>query len=123
MILRSMAGTDSSQPINFSQFEYNLEQKGFSKDQKGMLNLRLDLLKSFMDLSIIGSGAKAKQSDILQTKPGSLTIVDLTDPLIDAASACALFDICLGIFLEDRQVGRVFALDEAHKVGEILPNI
>ena len=63
---------------------------------------------------------KAKQDDIFQTNPGSLTIIDLTDSLIEAASACSLFDICLGIFLEDRQVSRVVALDEAHKVSEIL---
>lgn len=114
MILRELAGNDSSQPIDFPRFEYLLEQRGFSKDQKGMLNLRLDLLKSFMDLSKFKGKA---QEDVLQTDPGCLTIVDLTDPLIDAASACSLFDICLGIFLEGKQMGRVVALDEAHKVS------
>ena len=116
MILREMAGADSSQPVNFPMFEYHLEQRGFSKDQKGMLGLRLALLKSFMDFS--SSKGKVRENDILQTNPGSLTIIDLTDPLVDAASACSLFDICLGIFLEDGQVGRVIALDEAHKVSE-----
>lgn len=115
MILRELAGTDSSQPVDFPMFEYRLEQRGFSKDQKGMLNLRLDLLKSFMDLSKFKGNA---QEDVLQTNPGCLTIIDLTDPLIDAASACSLFDICLGIFLEGKQMGRVVALDEAHKVSE-----
>lgn len=32
-------------------------------------------------------------------------------------TACSLFNICLGLFLEqDASVGRVVALDEAHKV-------
>ena len=97
MILRSMDGTDSRQPVDFPRFEYLLEQKGFSKDQKAMLNLRLDLLKSFMDVSTGKAKALANQNDIFQTDPGSLTIIDLTDPLNDAASACSLFDICLGI--------------------------
>ena len=49
--------------------------------------------------------------------PGSLTIVDLSCPFVDDSAACALFTICLELFLESRgDVGRVIALDEAHKV-------
>ncbi|KAL2819657.1 hypothetical protein BDW59DRAFT_164985 [Aspergillus cavernicola] len=45
-----------------------------------------------------------------------LTVVDLSCPCISPETACSLFNICLGIFLEqDTDVGRVFALDEAHK--------
>ena len=56
--------------------------------------------------------------------PGSLTIVDLSCPFVDDSAACALFTICLELFLENRgDVGRVVALDEAHKVYQpiILP--
>ena len=50
-------------------------------------------------------------------EPGSLTIVDLSCPFVDDSAACALFTICLELFLENRgNVGRVLALDEAHKV-------
>jgi hypothetical protein len=49
-------------------------------------------------------------------KAGELTIVDLSCPCITAATACSLFKVCLELFLEqDPQIGRVVALDEAHK--------
>lgn len=42
--------------------------------------------------------------------------MDLSCPCITAVTACSLFTICLGLFLEqDLEVGRVVALDEAHK--------
>jgi len=40
----------------------------------------------------------------------------LSCPFVNGNDACALFTICLGLFLADRsQHGRVIALDEAHK--------
>ncbi|KAL8992992.1 MAG: hypothetical protein Q9188_007448 [Gyalolechia gomerana] len=49
-------------------------------------------------------------------KPGTLTIVDLSCPFVDESSACALFSICLDLFLESRNTAsRIVALDEAHK--------
>ena len=55
--------------------------------------------------------------DAWQFKPGTLTIVDLSCPFVDENAACALFSICLELFLEDRSsTGRILALDEAHKV-------
>lgn len=45
-----------------------------------------------------------------------LTIIDLSCPCIQPETACALFNICLGLFLEQSTtIGRVIALDEAHK--------
>ncbi|KAI0568538.1 hypothetical protein Alg215_12127, partial [Pyrenophora tritici-repentis] len=38
----------------------------------------------------------------------------LTDPVIDADSACVLFDICLSVFIQQTQCGKIVALDEAH---------
>lgn len=47
---------------------------------------------------------------------GQLTVVDLSCPCVTAEIACALFNICLGLFLEqETSLGRVVALDEAHK--------
>lgn len=49
-------------------------------------------------------------------QPGQLTIIDLSCPCITQEAACALFNICLSLFLEqDSKVGRIIALDEAHK--------
>jgi hypothetical protein len=43
--------------------------------------------------------------------------VDLSCPCVTAEAACALFNICLNLFLEQPsdEIGRVVALDEAHK--------
>ena len=61
--------------------------------------------------------AQIAKSGIWSFEPGSLTIVDLSCPFVDESAACAMFNICLALFLEDRQkAGRIVALDEAHKV-------
>lgn len=58
-----------------------------------------------------------KGEEIWSFEAGTLTIVDLSCPFVDESAACALFDICLALFLEERgNVGRIIALDEAHKV-------
>jgi len=47
-----------------------------------------------------------------------LTIVDLSCPFVDSGSACVLFNICIGQFLSATKaeaVGKVIAVDEAHK--------
>jgi hypothetical protein len=54
------------------------------------------------------------ENDFLTGTPGYLTIVDLTDPVIDADSACVLFDICLSVFIQQTQCGKIVALDKAH---------
>lgn len=61
--------------------------------------------------------AKIAKAGIWSFQPGSLTIVDLSCPFVDESAACAMFNICLALFLEDRhEAGRIVALDEAHKV-------
>uniref|UniRef100_A0A8H7N6L8 Zona occludens toxin N-terminal domain-containing protein n=1 Tax=Bionectria ochroleuca TaxID=29856 RepID=A0A8H7N6L8_BIOOC len=66
--------------------------------------------KSSMDRQDIAKG------NIWFPKSGQLTIVDLSCPCITAEIACSLFGICLSLFLEQSSdVGRIVALDEAHK--------
>ncbi|KAI5920282.1 hypothetical protein F4810DRAFT_683364 [Camillea tinctor] len=49
-------------------------------------------------------------------KAGELIIVDLSCPTITSATASSLFNICLSIYLSQKtSIGRVVALDEAHK--------
>ncbi len=124
--------------LNYTAFKKRLSLEGFSKDQCGPLKLRLDLLESFMEplaapgapaSMTIGKGGKkankkgqAATSDIWAFAPGTLTIVDLSCPFVDRDAACVLFDICLSIFLEQRNsAGRIVALDEAHKVTSPSP--
>ncbi|KAI9766483.1 MAG: hypothetical protein M1835_007179 [Candelina submexicana] len=116
--------------VNYSAFKTRLGKAGFSRDQNGPLNLRLELLESFMEPIATPSAprpalkkgqpqhaSKIKASlDSWAFEPGTLTIVDLSCPFVDRDAACVLFDICLSIFLEKREdVGRIVALDEAHK--------
>ncbi|KAF1843780.1 uncharacterized protein K460DRAFT_288780 [Cucurbitaria berberidis CBS 394.84] len=131
-ILRSIAiangGTGS---FDYKTFTDRLAESGFTDMQNGPLNLRLDLLESYVDVpprpstvrenrrTITKINARHKnrkpgQPDILRRPPGSLTIIDLTDPVVDPDSACALFDICLSIFISQTTCGKIIALDEAH---------
>lgn len=49
---------------------------------------------------------------------GQLTIIDLSDPFIDPASACGLFEIVTRLFVRaELGTGKVLVVDEAHKVG------
>ena len=133
--------------LKFAAFIRRLNLDRMNEGQKQMLNMRLELLKSFMWLPGesgvarrikpgFGTGSKAQDrerkwqeeedaivraqmgdADAWSFEPGSLTIVDLSCPFVDENTACALFNICLAIFLEYRmEAGRVVALDEAHKV-------
>lgn len=119
-ILRDMALEAQGRPgVDYRDFKNRLESATFSRDQSGPLKLRLQLLESFLDPRISGRTSNiAPSSDIWNFEPGSLTIVDLSDPFVKANDACALFSICLTLFMESRgQGGRIIALDEAHKVG------
>lgn len=127
--------------INFADFEKRIEAVAPNENQRIMLNSRIKLLRSFFlkpDTSNPQKGKKegqGKQEDIDQAdvdkyltkhadktiwdfKPGELTIVDLSCPFVEEGAACALFNICLALFQEGREdVGRLVALDEAHKVS------
>ena len=109
--------------LDYQRFKHNIHTKGLSDKQTDPLRLRLDLLESFMDMEPKTKGVKKSGKDIWKFEAGSLTIVDLSCPFVEDASACVLFDICLALFLEQSgEVGRVVALDEAHKVSSSVNN-
>jgi hypothetical protein len=140
-ILREMAlSSQGQEAFNYKLFRAKLDSETFSCGQNGPLQLRLDLLESFMKQVQVevplhrpaqppAKGNKKPPrpqttideniKDHLVGKPGTLTIVDLSDPVIDSDSACVLFDICLELFIERTQCGKVIALDEAHNVSPI----
>ncbi|KAN0074166.1 hypothetical protein V8E54_008103 [Elaphomyces granulatus] len=115
-ILREMAKEATGQTgINYASFKYRLNGENLMKGQNGPLKMRLQLLESFLDLPGLRP-AKETDSDLWDFKSGTLTIVDLSCPFVAENDACALFNICLSLFLERRhQGGRLVALDEAHK--------
>lgn len=137
--------------VNFDEFKIRLTLERLNDGQMTMLNMRLQLLESFLHspekpgatptrhhgkkphFENTKEGreiqrkwyaeqdarmkAEIAKSGIWLFEPGTLTIVDLSCPFVDEGAACAMFNICLAIFLENRgHTGRIVALDEAHKV-------
>jgi hypothetical protein len=87
--------------------------------QKSSLEQRLEILRTF-------TAPKSAWSKPTTPRfaPGQITIVDLSDPFIDAASAAGIFEIVLHAFERaDVDTGKVVLVDEAHKVGLFFPGI
>lgn len=114
-ILREMAM--SSAGFSYKVFKHLIGLEIFTPGQKAMMDLRFNLLESFLDMNAINSGKSFnRNNDVFRPQPGTLTIVDLSDPFLDSATVCVLFDICLSVFEQGRpESGMVVALDEAHK--------
>lgn len=109
MILREIGADDFS----YTKFKANLAKRKFNPEQLSGLEQRMLLLESFLE-----KGSK-RTSIETRFKEGQLTIIDLTDPFIDAGHANALFEITTRLF--DRAIvdtGKVLVVDEAHKVGQ-----
>ncbi|RDW67341.1 uncharacterized protein DSM5745_09207 [Aspergillus mulundensis] len=114
--------------FDYADFKKRVNGCGLTPAQMGPLQQRLETLESFMpgsQTNIWGVGrsnAEARKGTDWRPVPGQLTIVDLSCPCVSPETACGLFNICLGIFLQqDANVGRVFALDEAHKYMNASP--
>ncbi|KAK5711483.1 hypothetical protein LTR17_018358 [Elasticomyces elasticus] len=116
-ILRQMAVSGQGRGFNYGKFLQLLDQAGLPTEQQRPMRLRLDLLHSFMRWPPSKTDLKRKTArKLLDLQPGTLTVVDLSDPFIDTATVCTLFDICLSVAKEKRpECGMVVALDEAHK--------
>lgn len=119
--------------FSYSLFKQKVSSVQITPAQMSPLNQRLDTLESFMpksqtkaqfysssfsrssNLSSVSNKSEEKGND-WSSKPGTLTILDLSCPCVTSESACALFNMCLELFLEkSNDVGRIVALDEAHK--------
>jgi hypothetical protein len=128
-ILREMRlkQQQSNTGFNYREFKRQVDLCDMTPHQLLPLNQRLDTLESFMprsqtsskplSQSNVGGGNEFFGSN-WSIKAGTLTIVDLSCPCVTADGACALFNMCLSLFLEQHTtVGRVIGLDEAHKVS------
>jgi hypothetical protein len=111
-VLRQMA-TESSTGFDYPRFRRLLDEAGLDRKQVDFLNQRLDLLESFLDL---------KNKTTRPTfKAGEITIIDLSCPFLDASTACVLFKIGMGIYLDsDPSTGKLIVLDEAHKASDFV---
>ena len=107
-ILRDMA-TKSSKQFNYLDFKRQLDAAKFDRKQSDFLNQRLDLLESFLDLH------NSTPSPLFEA--GTVTIIDLSCPFVDVNTACVLFKIGMGMYLNSgATTGKLVAVDEAHKV-------
>ncbi|KAG8898823.1 hypothetical protein FRB99_007132 [Tulasnella sp. 403] len=100
---------DLGERFTYTEFRYRVseEARTFNPQQKSGFQQRMSLLESFLE---------PRTTNTPRFKKGEITIVDLTDPFIDAASACSLFEIVTRIFVRaDVEGGKVLLVDEAHK--------
>jgi len=129
--------------LDYDAFRKRVDGEAFTGPPIAPLKLHLMLLESFMDrpskteegqqastFPDIKAGRQARNrwfrersieqqsaDRVWDFKPGTLTIVDLSCPFVNESSGCALFSICLDLFLESRNTAScIVALDEAHKV-------
>ncbi len=145
-VLRQMAaagpiGSSSADAIgafDYRDFKRRLGAAGLTRPQLEFLKQRLELLESFLDLDVGGYGqggsygvsaADRAALQRLDFAPGSVTIIDMSCPFVDANTACVMFKIGMDMFLEggrnggggamgqNSAVGKVIAVDEAHKAS------
>jgi len=110
-ILRTMA--TKGKPFNYVLFKKYLKKEKFNPAQENMLQIRLDILESFLDMD--DSCAEP------EFKTGEITILDMSCPFVDPNTACILFRIGLQRYLQSSAAGKMVVVDEAHKVSRSLP--
>ncbi|KZT65188.1 hypothetical protein DAEQUDRAFT_677220 [Daedalea quercina L-15889] len=105
---------DLGEQYTYQNFKTKLEQKKtkFNPAQLAGLEQRTALLEAFLDKK----GPGKQQVAPARFAAGQLTIIDLSDPFIDSASACGFFEIIVRLFVRARvNTGKVLVVDEAHK--------
>jgi hypothetical protein len=107
-ILRGIAAESFDGSLDYAEFKKRLVEENFDPTQTNMLEMRLNLLESFLDMT-----GNAPEPDF---RPGEITIMDLSDAFISAGTACILFKLGLERFLQSPTPSKMVVLDEAHKV-------
>ncbi|TFY69493.1 hypothetical protein EVJ58_g371 [Rhodofomes roseus] len=83
-----------------------------NRAQVAGLEQRTALLEAFLDERSL----RGQQAAPARFAPGQLTIIDLSDPFVDPASACGFFEIITRLFVRASVgSGKVLVVDEAHK--------
>jgi hypothetical protein len=103
--------------FTYSDFMKRLEvsKQKFNGAQLTGLEQRLSLLNSFLEPP---QNKKSSSTRSKRFSAGEMTIIDLSDPFLDAASACGLFEIIVRLFIRaEVNTGKVLVVDEAHKVS------
>ena len=116
-LLREIAmDNQDKQGFDYDNFRQQLGLLSLTEAQCAPLDLRLQLLESVLLETQQTARSRADYDKIWDFRPGTLTIVDLSDQFVNTSDACALFSICLKLFMGGWQANpRIVALDEAHK--------
>lgn len=113
--------------FDYRAFKEMLAREDLTDSQRVPLTQRLETLESFMappqeppkykKKKAFGTPLTKPAGNDWEPQVGRLTILDLSCPCVPPEGACTLFNICLSLFLEQdsQRVGRIVALDEAHK--------
>lgn len=94
----------------------------FNAAQIAGLEQRLSLLTAFLAEAspALKTAKKPNKIQSPRFRAGQITIIDLSDPFLDTASACGLFEIIVRQFIRaDVATGKVLVVDEAHKVRRL----
>jgi len=110
-ILRAIATENEDGVFDYNLFKQKIKLENFDPKQTNMLEMRLDLLESFLD----------KEGNVPepQFRPGEITIIDLSDPFVAPNTACILFKLGLERFMQSRAPAKMVVLDEAHKARSL----
>ena len=108
-VLRELASKSETSAFDYQEFKMRLRNVEFDPKQTSMLEQRLGLLESFLDMD--GTCPEPEYA------PAEVTIIDLSCPFVSANTACILFKLCLQRYLRSVSAGKMIVLDEAHKVG------
>ncbi|KAE8371188.1 hypothetical protein BDV26DRAFT_286982 [Aspergillus bertholletiae] len=109
-----IAQQDTKGSFNYQTFKRNVIYGNLTRAQQGPLKQRLATLESFTALERMSPGRRKSQDEAQPGnqcfQAGHLTIIDLSCPCISPETACS-----------KRSIGRVIALDEAHKYMNMSP--
>ena len=114
-LLRKLQKRDSFP--TFEAFKAQLAEQGFSKLQSTPLAQRLRLIESLMAESAENADIQHEFVDLAGLcKPGTVVIADLTDPMMTAGEARAIFGVLVERFKNIQlRCDKMLVCDEAHK--------
>ncbi|KAL1799123.1 hypothetical protein ACET3X_003160 [Alternaria dauci] len=113
-ILRMMQKSNGGDTVlDYAAFKKKIKEAGFTRDQMQPLQIRLNILDSFLDLN--GTAEEPTY------EPGEVTIMDLSDDTMSSSTACALFKLGMNDYLGSSAKGKMIVLDEAHKYMQDTP--
>lgn len=116
LLRETVMDNQDTRGFSYHDFRQRLGCLVLTEGQTAPLMMRLQLLQSFLLEADQTAANQAAFKETWTFKPGTLTIIDLSDQFANETDACALFSVCLKLFMADWQSNpRIIALDEAHK--------